>query len=69
MLENLSEHVRDCYRHAEDCARKAAAQTDQNLKNDFLALEQRWLALAQSYDFAERLNGFSKGIERRQNDG
>ena len=28
MLKNLSEEIRECYRHAEDCARKAAAQTD-----------------------------------------
>jgi hypothetical protein len=28
MLKNLSEEIRECYHHAEDCARKAAAQTD-----------------------------------------
>jgi hypothetical protein len=60
MLNNLSEQIRDCLQHAEDCARKAAAQTDPTLKADFLDLERRWLVLARSYDFTERLNSFSK---------
>lgn len=41
MLKNLSEEIRECYRHAEDCARKAAAQTDPTIKKDFSDLEQR----------------------------
>ena len=60
MLSNVSEQIRECYRHAEDCARKAAAQADPTLKADFLDLERRWLVLARSYDFTERLNSFTK---------
>jgi hypothetical protein len=60
VLNNVSEQIRECYRHAEDCAQKAAAQTDQKLKADFLDLERRWLILARSYDFTERLNSFTK---------
>src|SRR5262249_37067306 len=37
--------------------------------NDYLDMEQRWLALARSYEFAERLSRFtapfSKGKNRR----
>jgi hypothetical protein len=56
---NLKEDIRECYRHAEDCALKAAAQTDPKAKQDFLDLEQRWLSLARSFKFAELLtNGF-----------
>lgn len=51
MLNNLNEKMRECYRKAEDCARKAAAETDPQLKRDFLDNERRWLLLAQSYDF------------------
>jgi len=40
MLNNLSEQIRDCYRHAQDCARKASEETDPNLKQDFLELEE-----------------------------
>jgi hypothetical protein len=60
MLNNLSEQIRDCLRHAEDCARKAAAQTGLELRDDFLGLDKRWLELAQSIEFAERLNSFTK---------
>jgi hypothetical protein len=65
VLNNLSEQVRACYRHAEDCAQKAAAQSDPKLKQDFLDLEKRWLFLARSYEFTERLSGFSDEATRR----
>jgi hypothetical protein len=44
MLNNLSQQIRECYAHAEECARKAAAQTDPRLKQDFLDMERRWLS-------------------------
>jgi hypothetical protein len=47
------------FQHAEDCAQKAAAQTDPQTKADFLDLERRWLVLARSYDASERLTDFS----------
>lgn len=59
MLNNLSEQIRDCYAHAEECSRKAAAQTDPLLKQDFLDMEKRWLSLAKSYELSERLDEFS----------
>jgi hypothetical protein len=65
MLNNLSAQIRNCYRQAEDCARKAAAQTDPRLKQDFLASERRWLLLARSYEFSSRLTDFSAWAERR----
>jgi hypothetical protein len=64
MLRNLSEEIRECYRHAENSARKAAAQTDPKLKADFLDLERRWLFLARSYEFTERLTDFSSEAKR-----
>jgi hypothetical protein len=65
MLEKLSEQIRDCYAHATDCARKAAAQTDPRLKQDFLDMERRWLALAKSYELSQRLEDFSDEAGRR----
>src|SRR5215831_21137568 len=62
MLNNLSEQILDCFRHAEDCARKAAEQTDPNLKQDFLELEESWLFLARSFEYNERLSDFSDEI-------
>jgi hypothetical protein len=67
VLRNLSEEIRECYRHAEDCSQKAAAQTDPKLKVDFLQLEQRWLFLARSYEFTERLENFSDEAKRKVN--
>ncbi len=65
MLKNLSEEIRECYRHAEDCARKAVAQPDPQLKADFLDLELRWLFLARSYEFSARLTDFSSEAKRQ----
>ena len=65
MLNNLSEQIRECLQHAEDCARQAAAQTDQKLKQNFLDKERRWLMLAQSYDFTHRLSDLSDETNRR----
>jgi hypothetical protein len=64
MLNNLSAQIRNCYQQAEDCARKAAAQTDRRLKRDFLASERRWLLLARSYEFNSRLTDFSAWARR-----
>jgi hypothetical protein len=55
MLNKQSDQIRECLQHAKDCARKAAAQTDPNLKNDFFEMERRWLFLARSYEFTEQL--------------
>jgi len=62
VLNNLSEQIRDCLQHAEDCARKAAAQTDPGLREDFLRLEKRWLELARSIEFEESVDTFIKNI-------
>jgi hypothetical protein len=59
VLNNLREEIRECYRHAEDCALKAIAHADPQLKQEFFDLEQRWLFLAHSYEFSERLTNLS----------
>ena len=61
MLNNLSEQIRECLQHAEDCARKAAELPNGSpFRQDFLQLEKRWLELAQSIEFGERLDSFTK---------
>ena len=60
MLKVLNDDVRECYRHAEECARQAHAISDPKLRRDFLDLELRWLKLARSYEVSERLKTFSK---------
>ena len=59
MLNKLSEQVRECLDHAEDCARLAAAQPDgSTLKMDYLFLERNWRSLARSFQTSERLDDF-----------
>jgi hypothetical protein len=41
----LSDEVRECYQHAKDCARWAAAQTDPAVQQSFLDARQSWLKL------------------------
>jgi len=65
VLNNLSAQVGGCLQHAEDCARKATAQTDPQLKQDYLDLERRWLFLARSYEFTEWLTDFSDETKRQ----
>jgi hypothetical protein len=59
MLQNLSEQIRECYAHAEDCSRQAKEQCDPKFRDDFLDCERRWLRLARSYELAERIQRFS----------
>ena len=64
MLNNLSEQIRERLQHAEDCAQQAAAQSDPQLKQDFLDTERRWLFLARSYEFTDRLTDLSDETKR-----
>jgi len=65
MLDSVSQQIRDCYDHAEQCAQKAAAQNDPDLKQDFLDMERRWLTLAKSYELSQRIGEFSNETKRR----
>jgi hypothetical protein len=65
MLNNLSEQIRNCLQHAEDCACRAAAEPDgSTLKQDFLNLEKRWLDLARSFQLGEQLTEFTNEAKR-----
>src|SRR5262245_30479354 len=66
MLNNLSDQIRECLQHAEDCARKAAEQPDgARLKQDFLNLEKRWLDLSRSFQLGEQLTEFTNEAMRK----
>jgi hypothetical protein len=64
MLE-LSEEIRGCLRHAEECARKAEQTSRPSLRENFLEMERRWLRLAHSYQFAKKLKNFRKAVSDR----
>ena len=65
MLENISEHARECLSKAEECRRIAESTSDQRVRSDFLHMERRWLKLAESYQFADRLSGWLSEAERK----
>jgi len=68
MVQKLSEQIRECYHHAEDCFRQAKDQGDPKIRNDFLDCERRWLRLARSYELVERISKTrSSAIGRPQN--
>ena len=58
MLHNLSDQVRECMRQAEECGQRAKFESSPIAKLDFLEMEGRWLQLATSYLFLERLTSF-----------
>jgi len=69
MLNKLNERVRVYLEHAEDCARKAAAQPDgSDLKEDFLKLEKQWMSLAQSAQLNERSTDFTDKTTRTKSE-
>ena len=68
MLQNLSQQVRNCLKHAEDYAHQVKIQPDPNLQRDYLMMERRWLSLARSYQFSEQLDTFSRHNDKRRNE-
>jgi hypothetical protein len=64
MLQKLSEEIRECLRRAEECKRLSKTALTPSAIKDYLDMEQRWLNLARSYEFAERLSDFTKPLER-----
>jgi hypothetical protein len=65
MLQNLSEEIRECLRRAEECKRLSKTAMIADAIKNYLDMEQRWLKLARSYEFAERLSAFTKQSRRR----
>jgi hypothetical protein len=66
MLQNLSADIRECYQRAEQCRRAAETAHTPSAKDDFLDMERRWLSLAHSYEFAERLSDYTTPFSRRK---
>ena len=66
MLQNLSEEVRECLCRAEECKRLSKTALTPFAIKDYLEMEQRWLTLAHSYEFAERLSRFTALSRKRK---
>jgi hypothetical protein len=55
----MSIHVRECRKYAQQCAQVAQNQSDPQLRLSYLEMQSRWLSLASSYEFAQRLEFLS----------
>jgi hypothetical protein len=56
MFVSHSREARECRRQAEKCADIARIQSDPERRQEYLLeMQRRWLSLAQSYEFSERL--------------
>jgi PAS domain S-box-containing protein len=59
MPQKPNEQIQTCFDRAFDARRNAERTADPVRKADFIEMEKRWLALAQSYEFTERLTDFT----------
>jgi hypothetical protein len=66
MLQKLSSEILECYRHVDECRQRAKEAFTDAARQDFLDMEQRWLSLARSYEFAERLSNFVEPFRKRR---
>jgi hypothetical protein len=64
MLQKLSEQAADCHRRAQEARRKADLAADRTVRQDYLDLERRWLKLAESYQFTQRISDFEGEINK-----
>jgi hypothetical protein len=59
MFVSVSGEASECRLYAEQCADTARLQFDPKLRQELLDMQQRWLRLARSYEFSERLKFLS----------
>jgi uncharacterized protein YbbK (DUF523 family) len=55
MTAHLAKEINQCREHAAHCARKAKSAAAEDVREDFLRLEQSWLQLARSYEVAQAI--------------
>lgn len=58
MLARLNDQILDCHEHATLARFRAITAKDPVTQKDYWRLEQSWLKLADSLEFAERVSGF-----------
>jgi hypothetical protein len=55
MIRNLNDEIEECRRYAEDYRRRAQDASDPALRAELSDMEERWIYLARSYEFTERV--------------
>src|SRR5262249_53195484 len=67
MLQNLAAEIIHCYERARQAREKAELAINDEFRADFLAAEDRWLALACSYERQHQLSRTVREFDRRKN--
>ena len=65
MLARITEQARHALEHAECCRRIATCAGDPMTRREYRLLEESWLRLAESYQFAERISGYLEWQSKR----
>jgi hypothetical protein len=65
MLQKLDAHIRECHEHAVQRSERAKNERDSWLRSELLRMEEKWLHLAESYQFAQSLEAFVRDGDRR----
>jgi hypothetical protein len=60
MLVKLAKRVADCQQRAAECRTPAERASVDDAKHVSLGLERRWMTLANSIDFEDRLGAFTR---------
>jgi hypothetical protein len=55
MLHPANPNAAECYQRAAEARRLADGCTSPDTRKDYVDIERRWLRLAQSYEYVERL--------------
>jgi len=63
MLVRLSQCIAYCLERARSCREKACCAADLTSQRDFSDLEDRWLGLAASYEFCERMASSANDLD------
>jgi hypothetical protein len=58
VLKRTGAFARDCYERAHEARRRALETSDESIRDECLAFEARWLKLAESYEFSQRVGSF-----------
>ncbi len=64
MLKIPSPRVQDCYRRADECARRAEFADDADLRDYWEQQEACWIQIANYSEFSERVASFPKSGRR-----
>ncbi len=63
MLHDLNDQIRDCRQRAADCAKRAAAATNERERNDWVSLERRYLNLVRSVELRRRIERYTNDVK------